>query len=1033
MVSREPEFRVLGELPSHLLVHTWLGARFMGHGNVGTAFNEELFPGFVFRRSGDYDMALKGLLPIVLRYRNLLTEAEIDHILNDLVPPQLVGSHDPAIEFILLVPVVPSSAPGIPETENHLLMIGSCRYLVNQIRFARTGQTLFDNRSNGLADWLLARMQEFLRHDFLEFNSRPYARLSVHALLNLHEFSDDDRVRTAARMVLDYLAMKFAVSSNRLRRIGPFRRMKDRTNHHLGAGNNLVDGGGDQMTGYFLMWVGPFDADGLPERWSHDGLSLVGMICGPAPYRPPPAAYVVAVGGGGAAMHRFHHGSRPRLTGSLEQADPGIEIYFRSPSFLLTAGGTFLNSGYGFDVLTSRKQVAVAQATTLIPTRASVPFADLIRFDPWPPTVSVSDDPDTPVDEEVRAEERFAVNTGVHLGFACGADLVVPERWLRPGAFVVEGRWTFLNMHDDAGRPLGLYLATHGSTPDGALVGVAQFFGVPPMRNLGFIYACEATSMSFQEFVARTMERNDLQRDLGMGEPATFHTPDDPRREFRFRMDPTRFDEPPETGKYVPRIVEVSASSPQPATFRSLPLVQGPWLDADGHDGRVEIRQPSVDGFPACDTPLVLDLRDHLRPDRQDNTAACPRPILDRLKALFDLSQQLVAARRDGEARELLIHRMTVARELFAAAPDRFGPELVEVAMDLLFPHAPQIERATAMSVAQQAIVVTEELAGLRPSGFVGPIDYRNLGAATPNARWQWPGLSGAWWNLAVVQRAAGRPDLAAEALITRIAVHRRLAAHDPATHQVALVSAYRDLLGDSSFRVGLVHDTALELAAGAITASEVLAGLREPGSDAEVDYDDLDRHVPTAAWPTPGLADAWINLGLVCMAAGRPGAAAAALVVRTKVLRRLAEHDPATHAAALAAGCRDLVGDPPFRIAADERAARDVGELFVTTCEVLAGLREPGGEDDVNYDDLGGFTPNDHWPFPWLAESWWNLAHVHRDAGRSDQESRRCATRWQSTDDSPLTRPRSTTTLRPCWRRPGTLAWTDEPHPGHL
>jgi hypothetical protein len=83
-------------------------------------------------------------------------------------------------------------------------------------------------------------MQTIAKHDFLEFNARPYQRYSLHALLNLHEFAQDNSVQTAAQIVLDYIMVKFAIASNRQRRIGPFRRLKEYTNRPDNPHNELA-------------------------------------------------------------------------------------------------------------------------------------------------------------------------------------------------------------------------------------------------------------------------------------------------------------------------------------------------------------------------------------------------------------------------------------------------------------------------------------------------------------------------------------------------------------------------------------------------------------------------------------------------------------------------------------------------------------------------------------------------------------------------------------------------------------------------
>ena len=109
--------------------------------------------------------------------------------------------------------------------------------------------------------------------------------------------------------------------------------------------------------------------------------------------------------------------------------DSGLELYYHSPSFLLSAGGQFLNSGYGYDEIDIGKeaweQTSRAQATTLIPTRADALFHDLIRFEPYPdPLVDpYADDPDDP-----DCYHTIGVNIGVGRGLIAGANLRPAEK-----------------------------------------------------------------------------------------------------------------------------------------------------------------------------------------------------------------------------------------------------------------------------------------------------------------------------------------------------------------------------------------------------------------------------------------------------------------------------------------------------------------------------------------------------------------------------------------------------------------------------
>ncbi|MFF0862098.1 hypothetical protein ACFYUV_10115 [Nonomuraea sp. NPDC003560] len=553
---------------------------------------------------GEYDMTIKGLMTIMLRYRQQLTEPLITWMMSKLVPLELHGGHDEDIESYTAVPVI-----GVgPETENHVLMIESSRFLANQIYFELTQDDQYDNLKNGLADWLMNMLQVWAKYDLLEFNSRPYNRPTVHSLLNLYEFSTDPPLRTAARHVLDYLAVKFAVSSCRHRHAGPFRRRREHVNAATGELNSLMWKDGHPLTGFSLAYFGPIAPDGTPSMWFDDNWLPEALLFAAGSYRPPAAAYILSLTEQAAYQHTFYHGTRP-IPPHGEQPDGGVEIYYKSPSFLLTAGGTFLNSGSGSDnVVMSRTGTngcAVPQATTLLPRHADPFFADLIRFDPY--------------------TER-GVNTCVHLGFACGGNLRLP------GFPAGQRGWFFID-HGD----LGYYVAAYRTPPGGAQL-------VEPLDSLGFIYVLELRTpgdpdapapMTFAEFKEQTLDRNQLPDPLDYATDYLFNAADG--HSFLFRTWA-------EGEKYRPRILRMDGQL-LPESFGTTHLVEGPYLNApNGHDGYLEIRHPQ------CNTPLVLDFRNHLVPHRADNSAACPQwhhAVIDatyqRAKAFFGAGKYLDA------------------------------------------------------------------------------------------------------------------------------------------------------------------------------------------------------------------------------------------------------------------------------------------------------------------------------------------------------------------------------------------------------
>jgi hypothetical protein len=409
--SLDPSFTPDGQsVPSALLAPQILMTMNKGDGKVGTGH--------------EYDFALRDLAVIAYRYSQLIGPQGVSYILNQLVPSDVLGPLNSDDEGYSILGI------DVPETENHLLMIESSRYLFNQLFHDIKAEDQYDNNKNGLTGWLLGFLQQSAMHDFMEFSARPYARFTLHVLLNLYEFARDEPLRTAAQVLLDYTMVKCALSSNRERRVNPFRRHQETINHQANPRNYLYSASGDQVNLFLLTYTGTTDFRGMPAAFPPDG-AFCGVLAGTSTYRPPPAAYILAMQPDlPPSLHTFYHGIRPRLTDRCsENAEGGLEIYFKSPSFLMSAGGSFLNSGYGKDELSlgskdAWEQTSRAQATTLIPTKADVLFADLIRFEPWP------DPPEEPSSGggDPNLYHTLAVNCAVGAGIACGPNLRPAEK-----------------------------------------------------------------------------------------------------------------------------------------------------------------------------------------------------------------------------------------------------------------------------------------------------------------------------------------------------------------------------------------------------------------------------------------------------------------------------------------------------------------------------------------------------------------------------------------------------------------------------
>jgi hypothetical protein len=374
---------------------------------------------------------------------------------------------------------------GVPtpalETENHLWMTESARYLTNNLlsdRYKQKSQPVpseYDNDANGMTDWVLDGLRLFLVQDFYELNSRPYAPLILGAIQNLADFAAFGQfclqvppagvppmsrrcdVARAARNVLDFQATKFAVSSNGLRRAAPFRRQPAFRDYP-----RLLTNGGDDLAWHYLAYTGGSDflRDERASRLMEfaDGELMQAFQ---SRYRPPVMVTDLlrtTAGGTNAPLQRFHGTRRDAKV---------VEVYYREPKFLISAGGKF-DSGSGVAAVPGYSgEDAWALPTTLMPTKEGNDYRDFVRI-------------------TGHLEEGKRINTCVGPGFACGLNPVVPAG-LPEACIKRDGDWTFINFADntpDCPLDFGFYAAVYskhcGKSDCDARFG---FFEATPFRN----------------------------------------------------------------------------------------------------------------------------------------------------------------------------------------------------------------------------------------------------------------------------------------------------------------------------------------------------------------------------------------------------------------------------------------------------------------------------------------------------------------------------------------------------------------------
>jgi hypothetical protein len=426
---------------------------------------------------------------------------------------------------------------GTPETENHLLMINTSKYLKNQFIIQDLGPGSddaegFEEDQLDLREWLLKSMQGFVQNDFIEYNSRPYQRLSMLAILNIYDFADDGDLRTGAELVLDYTTAKFAIGSSQGRRFVPFRRLRDvvaelvdtdakRCTAPEAAGDRDLDlwkicyimhnGLFDQVEGAdYQIPLGLYYSGQIHQL--RDGKISFGAAAGAAYaatsyYRPEAFVIDLAIRKVDAVYQRIYHHS----TG---------EIYSSGRGYLISAGGVQTGYAYAIAGVGNVADRGTALPIVLFITGRELPPPSFII---GPPAllpmyvdrttlgdfIRITGEKEEEVEVEdgnVEVRRTYDHNLCVWDGFACGLNLEIPTEFNKcmskgpPGS---PAEWDFIDTklceaYADAPRSfIALYREACRNTDTGC------------WRDFGFFEIVDAEPTdSFDAFKSKIIQIN---------------------------------------------------------------------------------------------------------------------------------------------------------------------------------------------------------------------------------------------------------------------------------------------------------------------------------------------------------------------------------------------------------------------------------------------------------------------------------------------------------------------------------------------
>ncbi|MFP4029222.1 MAG: hypothetical protein ACLFWL_15655 [Candidatus Brocadiia bacterium] len=277
--------------------------------------------------SGDYDFTEVTLTTILYRFGDrpkILFPETRRHILNSLL---LEEGGEPRL-------TVPKSLGTVYETENHVLMTESSRFLKNQWMWDHGHkEPRYNNAENGLFDWLTGYLNRIQVKGFYEFNSVPYQGYATQALLNLEAFAEADAVKGLARRILDQMTGHYALGSLQLRQVVPFRRQLRRADSDSLTLN--------YVNAIMSVWAAPVDGPARKIQKNRIHVFTAAIM----DYRPPKRTLRLVREKPDEYFLRIGHG---------KSASP--EIFSGGPGYLISAGGVYRGV----------KERIVARPTTLL-------------------------------------------------------------------------------------------------------------------------------------------------------------------------------------------------------------------------------------------------------------------------------------------------------------------------------------------------------------------------------------------------------------------------------------------------------------------------------------------------------------------------------------------------------------------------------------------------------------------------------------------------------------------------------------------
>ncbi|WP_369242129.1 PLAT/LH2 domain-containing protein [Streptomyces sp. R21] len=161
--------------------------------------------------------------------------------------------------------------------------------------------------------------------------------------------------------------------------------------------------------------------------------------------------------------------------------------------------------------------------------------------------------------------------------------------------------------------------------------------------------------------------------------------------------------------------------------------------------------------------------------------------------SLQNLAYAYQHAGRTHDGVTAMARRVLAYRRMVEADSAAYRPQLSAALAD----HSQFLQIAgtytEAIAPGEEAVIINEELAGIRPAGNTDPVNYSQLAGFAPNQYWTSPYLVHGLWNLAYAYQRANLPLDALAIMGNRVGAYERVVAEDVTQHQAELTAAQED------------------------------------------------------------------------------------------------------------------------------------------------------------------------------------------------------------------------------------------------